>query len=240
MGIEDKKTEEFRVMYDRIEGKTPRIPLYLCEYKLRTLFDQCFFGIVEVFTQESRKKGYKIASEIGIGNLLEVFGIKGGIGGETHIENEISTKMKQSISPILQLAILLSYFQKNKEVVIELEKEDTLSTLSPNSLVRFVAEPSIVTSHDEPPSFLTQTQWNNVKRLMEFESELEDQSHVAWIAKLYDRKAVATISTLKITPFGTREFYWPQVSQHILARFMGDRSGTLFMDPICIWMEQYV
>lgn len=218
-------------------GDSIRIPLYLCEYKLRSLFDQCLFGLVEVVTQESRKRGRKVAPEIGIGNLFAFLGIQAKLSGEGSIETGTSKEVKQTISPILQLALLLGYFQKSKEVVVELKGKDALSILQPNSLVRFTAIASIVGIDDKPPDFLISTHWDAVKSQLRFEIELEKQSHVAWVAKLYDRIVVATISMSNITPHGERDFFSPTTRQHLLARFMGDRSGALFMDPICIWLE---
>lgn len=232
------KPKLIKVSDDYMVSDSIRIPLYLCEYKLHSLFDQCLFGLVEIVSQESRKRGRKVAPEIGIGNLFAFLGIQAKLSGEVSIETGTSKEVKQAISPILQLALLLGYFQKNKEIVVELRGKDILSILQPNSLVRFTAMASVVRIDDKPPDFLTCTHWDAVKSQLRLEVELEKQPHIAWVAELYGRIVVATISTSNITPYGTRELFLPALRQHLLARFMGDRSDALFMDPICIWLEK--
>ncbi len=230
--------EENRIMRDTM--RMPVFPLYLCEYKLRSLFDQCVFGIVEVVIQESKKSGEKVTPEISTSNVLKLLGVEAKLGGELIKETGISKQVRQTISPIMQLEILLSYFEKSKEMAIELINEDILSTLQPNSLVRFTAEPFIVRLDDKPPSFLLKSQWDDVKRQLQFEIEFERQPHLAWVSKLYNQIVIATISTSNITPHGFRGPGIPTIynAQNVLARFIGHRLGVLFMDLICTWAER--
>lgn len=233
-----KRNSFFEVVDDQIVSDFILTPLYLCTYKLRTLFDQCLFGLVEIISSKSQKKGRKSKIDLGTGELLNFLGIKLDIGGESLIENGTSNQRKSSITPILQLAILLRYFEKREGIAIELNAKDKFFEPEPNSIVRFVVKkPSIVDRQGKRPHFLNTSQWEDVLGQLRFEFRLEGEDHFAYVSKVLGKPVVATISFRKITAFGQRELYNLKYPQMVLARFMGDREGALFIDPICIWLE---